>query len=296
VYSATGEGTFFEHGDLLEDGTLEETAANVLRRAEGAGVEIPSGSRDAIQRYMLGDPGKRKSGRDLAERMYARCMDWVAREHGASRWAQKATSYIFYIDDILACFPDARLLFMARNPFDLAASMKRRGVWSGVARMAYGWNKGVRRALQAVQDHPQNARLIRYEEFVRDSEQEMTEICSFCDLSFHPELLEIPHVNRSESPYNQSSRDEGISGSRLGYFRDTLTEVEIAAVRSLSDEDVVGDLYPEVLADTRTSLAGTSYAAVLGLMGAMNVGNHHLRALMSNPRHVVHRVKKRMSA
>jgi hypothetical protein len=293
VYSATGEGTFFEHRDRLAQLPAAKRAAAILARAEGSGVEVPADARSEALRYMQDAPTEEEQ---TAGAMYARCMEGVARRHGATRWVQKATSYVFYVDDILECFPAARLVFLARNPFDLAASMKRRGGWRDVARMAYGWNKGVRRARALAREYPENLTVVRYEDFVRAPEREMKTLCSFCDLSFREECLRVPHVNRSESPYNQSSPQRGIDSSRLGYYRTTLTGLEIQAVRALVADPLVAHLYPDLLSETRTSVSGGLYAAGLTAAGAMTVGGQHLRTLVSDPHHTVQRVQKRLYA
>ena len=293
VYSATGEGTFFEHQDRLARVPEPDRVAAILSQVEGGGVDVPASARLEVKRHMQADGiGEEKT----AGQMYARCMDWAARQHDATRWAQKATSYIFYVDDILECFPDARLLFLARNPFDLAASMKRRGVWRSVARMTYGWNKGVRLALRAAQEHPENVSIVRYEDFVEFPEQALEAICSFCDLAFRSDFLEIHHVNRSESPYNQSSSEKGINASRVGYYEETLTDMEVRAVRALVDDHLVGRVYPEMSGKASSSLSGTSYATALATVAALSVGGQHLQALLSNPHHALHRVKKRLLA
>jgi hypothetical protein len=103
-------------------------------------------------------------------------------------------------------------------------------------------------------------------------------------------------VNRSESPYNQSSTQRGIDSSRLGYYRTTLSDMEIQAVRSLVADPLVAHLYPDLLDETQTSLPGGVYAAGLAAAGAMTVGGQHLRTLVSDPHHTVQRVQKRLSA
>jgi hypothetical protein len=138
--------------------------------------------------------------------------------------------------------------------------------------------------------------VVRYEDLVTAPEAEMKTLCSFCDLSFREECLSVPHVNRSESPYNQSSTQNGINSSRLGYYQTTLTDMEIQAVRALVVDPLVDDLYPDLLSETRTSLPGGLYAAGLAAAGAMSVGGQHLRTLLSDPHHAVERVRKRLSA
>ncbi|WP_103027274.1 sulfotransferase family protein [Salinibacter altiplanensis] len=291
VYSATGEGTFFEHQSRLAHTPVSDRAAAILARAEGSGAEVPAGARTEAKCHMQGEGSEKET---TAGQMYARCMDWVARQHGATRWAQKATSYVFYVGDILERFPGARLLFLARNPFDLAASMKRRGVWRAVARMTYGWNKGVRLALRASWEHPENVCVTRYEDFVRRPEQKLKDICSFCGLEFSSDLLDIYHVNRSESPYNQSSSEKGINASRVGYHEETLTGTEVGAIRALIDDRLVEHIYPDLASEAAPSLSGASYAAVLATTAALNTGGQHLRTLLTEPRHALHRVKKRL--
>ena len=291
VYSATGEGTFFEHQERLTHKPAPDRVADILSQAEGSGASVPPGGRHEVQKHMRGGGDGEET---TAGQMYARCMDWVARQNGATRWAQKATSYIFYVEDILDCFPEARLLFLARNPLDLAASMKRRGGWRAVARMVYGWNKGVRLARRFSREYSKNLTVVRYEDFVRAPEEEMRTICSFCGLPFHDDLLQIPHVNRSESPYNQSSRQGGIQSSRVGYYDETLTPLQAGAVRALVDDPLVRHVYPELVGEASPSVPEVSYAAVLATAAALTTGGQHLKTFLSEPRHALQRVKKRL--
>jgi hypothetical protein len=300
VYSASGEGTFFEHRDRLARKSASSRAAAILARVEGSGSEVPEEFRPEVKRHMrlAGEGSGPTSGANepTPGEMYARCMGWVTRKNRASRWVQKATSYVFYVEDILECFPEARLLFLARNPLDLAASMKRRGAWWAVARMAYGWNKGVRLARRLARKHPKNLAVIRYEDFVRAPEKEMRSICSFCGLTFYEETLRIPHVNRSESPYNQSSSDTGINASRVGYYDEILTVAEAGAVGALVNGRLIEDIYPELSGKAPLSLTGASYAAALATGAALTTGGEHLRALLNEPRHALERVKRRLMA
>ncbi|MCS3650101.1 hypothetical protein GGQ08_001395 [Salinibacter ruber] len=292
VYSvAAGEGTFFEHRSRLEAKPAHEQARAVISQVEGSGVEIPSEAYSKVRRHIYTDETAEES--KPVEQMYARCMKWIAHQNGATRWAQKATSYIFYIDDIRECFPEARFLFLVRNPFDLAASMKRRGQWRGVPRMAYGWNKGVRLARRFSRQHPKSLSLIRYEDLVRTPRQEMKRICTFCDLSFDEACLRVPHVNRSESPYNQSSSQQGIQSSRVGYYEQTLTGSEISVVGTLIESELVKEFYNDTDVPS-VSLASMTRAALLTMKGGLVASGEHLRALLQHPSHVLHRVWRRL--
>lgn len=294
VHSLTGEGQFFEHQALLEDKSIDEKITSVISLVDQSGGEIPEEARPELQNYMRASGDK--VGRQTVGGMYARCMAWLAEQQGATRWAQKATSYIFHVDAILECFPDARLVFLVRNPLDLAASMKRRGGWSSVARMTYGWNKGVQLALRYADRQAGQFLIVRYERFVEESRRKMGEVCDFCDLPFRESYLEVPHVNRSESPYNQSSTTESVSSSRLGYYQNVLNDTEIGAVRTLVEDRLVETLYPDHLRKTETSLSAASYAVGLALSGSARVIQEHAVTLLRDPNHTIQRIKKRLLA
>lgn len=295
VHSLTGEGQFFEHQAFLDDKSTDEKIASVVSLVEQSGGDIPSEARSELHNHMRRSRADGGSSGTAAE-MYARCMEWLAQEKGAGRWAQKATSYVFHVEAILECFPDARLVFLVRNPLDLAASMKRRGGWTAVARMTYGWNKGVRSALRYAETNPDRLLIVRYEQFVEESHRKMAEVCDFCDLPFRESYLEVPHVNQSESPYNQSSTTEGISNSRVGYYQDVLSDTEIGAVRTLVDDRLLKALYADHLHSMEASLADVSYAVGLAISGGARIVKDHAATLLKDPRHTIQRVKKRLLA
>ena len=162
--------------------------------------------------------------------------------------------------------------------------------------MAYGWNKGVRLALQHMKTRPENLLVVRYEDFVQEPRREMKDICVSCGLPFQEEYLGIPHVNRSESPYNQSSVEKGISSSRLDYYRTVLGDTESGAVRAMVDDRLVRALYPEVLDDTTASVAARAYAGGLVASGTLFVARDHVETLLQDPQHTIQRVRKRLLA
>lgn len=295
VHALTGEGQFFEYRESLAKSTLSDKILKVISLVKWSGAELSEQEVIEIENTLVhtfaADPSRQISASDV----YAQCMAVLAKKRGATRWAQKATSYIFHVDAITACFPDARLIFLARNPLDLAASMKRRGGWSSVARMITGWNRGVSLALKYARS-TENTRVFRYEDFVLNPTEEMSKICAFCGLDFDEGYLDIPHVNRSESPYNRSSNVQGISSSRLGYYREALSTTERQAVLALINKRLLDKLYPDMADEARWSFLATLYAGGLMAIGAFQVVHSQLSLLFSNPRHAIRRVRKRVFA
>jgi hypothetical protein len=292
VLGLQNEGAFFEsqsHLTTLSPEARTEQLINLLQEEVGGASVTPGALRRKIH-----DVSGRK-GHPSASVLYRTGMEWVTDQCGASRWARKATSYVFYIDEILRVFPDARFIYLARNPLDLAASLKRRGEWRRVLRMVWGWNRGTETALQWTTSTPDQVRLVRYEDLVQMPRKTMQEICTFASLSFLEDLLEIPHVNRSETPYNEDSLRSGINASRVHYYADVLSPEEEAVVRSQAAAELMSRWYPDL--PTTRDCDGTKWALTLGrtFAGSMQtIVSDHASALISEPRHVLDRIWRRL--
>ncbi len=288
MYAFTGEGTFFEHrGAIRQD---EDPVPRVVREiANGADPPLPPDVREALTRFLRGQHGPEASVPEL----YVHGKEKVAASEGADRWVQKATSYVFHVDDILRALPSARLIFLLRNPLDLGASLKRRDGWYRVLRMIWGWNRGVRLAHRWGDD--ERVQLVRYEDLVRESESVLREVCSFAGLTFDEALLKVPHVNRSETPYNTDSSATGLDDSRVYYYRDVLSPEEEAVVRTWADTDRLRSAYPD-LPDSREHRSARQIGLTVQAVGGLvqTLATDHAATLIQNPGYVLDRVRRRI--
>ena len=222
-------------------------------------------------------------------------MQWLTRQYESTRWAQKATSYVFYIEDILETIPEARLCFLSRNPIDIAASLKRRGEWRRALRMVSGWNRGAAAAVRWAEADPEHVRVFRYEDLVQGPRKTMREICSFADLEFKDDLLEVSHVNRSETPYNQESDTVGVNASRVHYYSDVLSPEEEAVVRAWTDTELLERCWPN-LPVARAYNATVRVLTTVRALGAsaQTILVDHAGTLLSEPCHVLDRIRRRL--
>jgi len=288
VYAFTGEGTFFEHhrGIRQKKDPVSRIAEEV---ASGADPPLSAEVQDDLIRFLRRQKDPETSVREL----YAQAKEHVAATEGAPRWVQKATSYVFHVDDILRALPSSRLIFLLRNPLDLGASLKRRGGWSRVLRMIWGWNRGVRLAHRWGND--ERVRLVRYEDLVRESESVLRDVCSFAEVTFDGALLEVPHVNRSETPYNTGSSATGLDDSRVYYYRDVLSPEEEAVVRTWADTDRLQSAYPDLPNSREHGAAGEVGLTIRAVGGLVQtLATDHASALIQNPGHVLDRVRRRI--
>lgn len=287
IFAFTGEGTFFEHYTPDANGGRD---AGWIAREVVHGADPPL---DGDVRQQLVDRLMQADDTSSTIDRYTTAKTVVARIKGATRWVQKATSYIFHVDTIFRAIPDARVIFLIRNPFDLTASLKRRGEWRRMLRMIWGWNQGVSVA-ESWRDDPQFLN-VRYEDLVEKPEPVLCEICQFVDLPFEETLLKVPHVNRSETPYNTESSTTGLDDSRVYYYKDVLSPEEEAIVRAWIDTDCLQSVYPNLPEprDNRTvRQVGLMVQAVGGLLQTLTAD--HAATLMQNPGHVLDRIRRRI--
>ena len=166
---------------------------------------------------------------------------------GKRAWARKATSYIFHADEILREMPNVRMIYLLRNPFDLAASIKRRDPSrEHIVGTALSWNRGAELATHFEQRHPSRMHLVRYEKLVTVPEEKVKRLCKFLDESFTPQLLEVPQINSSDNPYELLNDKKGMSQEHLYYYMDVLSDAEIVAIQLLTSRTLLRRLYPDL--------------------------------------------------
>lgn len=84
---------------------------------------------------------------DACVRRFARMLDGAAAARDRTHWVEKSPGHLLFIDEILACIPDARFVHVLRNGLDVVASvidadlrLETGGFHGGVAQWARRWN------------------------------------------------------------------------------------------------------------------------------------------------------------
>lgn len=295
VHGFLNEDRFFEHvhelRPPLSDADLGELS-EIL--ADASLPPLSADERGRIRTFL--DQEARKGGRGVpAVSLYKAAKSWMARQHGAERWVQKATSYVFHTEDLLNAIPGARLVFMLRNPLDIATSLLIRRSSSLWLRMCIGWRKGVREAQRVAKEHPDHFFIVRYEDLVQRPTSKVDEIFRFCGLEFKDDFLLVDRINPAEKPFERSGDQKGISNEKVYYFRDHLSAQEKSFVTSMVGRELVLSHYPE-LAD---HVASPSEGIVSSRLRYIVAGLGHMagdliRRAAHNPRVTVSRFWRRI--
>ena len=118
----------------------------------------------------------------------------AADHDGKSRCFIKDNGAIPHAFELSLLFPDAKFVYMVRDPRDVALSWKKSpGHPGGVRAAARMWRYEQDMALRflSVAEHSDRIHVVRYERLVSEPETGLKRLCEFLDTSFEPAMLEF---------------------------------------------------------------------------------------------------------
>ncbi|MCH2136954.1 MAG: sulfotransferase [Phycisphaerales bacterium] len=294
-YGQSEESTLLEQHRLIDG--ISDLAARGRKLVEAIGLEDPD---QAAWLDAFVDRRWNEQPELPALSLWREAMDGVSARRGDERWAQKGTSYIFYGREILDAWPDVRLIYMLRNPWDLVASRRRRNPrMEAVASTLISWAKGLKLARALSASHPDRFRMVRYEDLTGEGEATVRALCQWLDTPFDASFLDVPHVNPSENPYVLESETRGLNRSRIYQYVDRLKPHEVAqvdqALRVLGARDLAAHYYPQLPHEMGEQGLMTRLRAWAALSVApLRYAWVYLTFLKRSPRHILGRTWRRL--
>jgi Sulfotransferase family len=166
-----------------------------------------------------------------------------AEREGKGRFGDKTPAYVHYLEEILAVWPEARVVILVRDARDVALSIT--GLPFGPNNpyaAALWWSQGIRAGLEAQERHPENVLTVRYEELVADPASVVARVCEHVGLGYNSDMLAI---ERSAPEKVVAGRAEWfseltapISDSGSGRFRTEMTEEEQRVVEAVAGDEL----------------------------------------------------------
>lgn len=160
--------------------------------------------RDYIKRPELLQYLPKLPFRTLYAQRFFEILSYLASEQGKSIILEKTPQHIFFLDHIMAHFPQSKIIHLIRNGEDVVASLyeathKYPQYWDGVweiDKCIDWWNQAVETS-QKYENHP-NHLLISYEELLKKPEKILQNTCEFIGVSYAPEMIQN-YANASQS-------------------------------------------------------------------------------------------------
>lgn len=178
------------------------------------------------------------AGRPDFKRPYRCALEAWARHYGKERWGEKTPGNLFYADVILDMFPEARFLYVVRDPRAGVASMQEVSFFpDDVIFNALSRRKHDTEGRALLERHVPSAqrRTVQYEDLVRDPEASTRSMCHFLDEPFEPQMLRFHEKadrymkEKAKQSYNAAAT-RPITDDRIDAWKDQLTLDQVATV------------------------------------------------------------------
>jgi hypothetical protein len=170
------------YGDLSRDENLRALARDVLRLLDVHihPWQVPISLDEIVAEA---DP------RDLFG-VFVAVYEAHRRATGKPRWGCKSTFMIHHAERVLRTFPEARFIWLVRDPRDVAVS-SRKSVFSPYHPLltAQLWAEQQRLGLALEARYPRETLRVRYEDLLADPEDELRRICCFLGEIYDPRVL-----------------------------------------------------------------------------------------------------------
>jgi hypothetical protein len=162
---------------------------------------------------------------------------------GKSRWGDKTPAYLHQVDELLAVWPDARLIVLVRDGRDVALSIMGlpfgpNNVWAA----ARNWAAGIRRGQEAERRHPDQVLTLRYEDLASEPKREVERACEFLGLAFDEAMLAIEETDAAKLAMGQegwfTSVWAGINTSAVGKWRRQMTPAQQAVFAAVASDEL----------------------------------------------------------
>ncbi|MDB5577162.1 MAG: sulfotransferase [Bradyrhizobium sp.] len=154
---------------------------------------------------------------------------------------EKSPSHIRKCHEIFRLYPDAKFVAIKREPRDVIASFKRRGVT--VDRGLHNWLYAYRRLLRwEMEKLPLHS--VRFEDLIRDPAGTLSGICAYLGLAYEPAMLDYWKDRRPWQGVEEIRKPETVTGTNHVIYRNwqvhqPLMSDRIGTYRSdLSDDEL----------------------------------------------------------
>lgn len=189
------------------------------------------------------------------ETIFLAILALYAEKQGVKRVGEKTPRHIAYIERLQRVFPQARFIYLVRDPRAVVLSLmnapfgsRRIGNSCNLWLYGHGYHQGYRNALG------DRYKIVRYEDLVTQPESTLREICQFLSLQFSPQMLQFHR--RKELGFNKrdfqhmSNTLKPLFTSSVDKWREELSSAQIAIVQSALGKEMQEMGYEPVAAST----------------------------------------------
>lgn len=189
------------------------------------------------------------------ENVFACFLEYETKRQGKLIACEQTPLNVFFAQEIMDLYPDAKFIQMVRDPRDVMLSQKNK--WKRAFLGGNGPNRSIpfyetlrawanyhpitisqlwKNSVSAGYALKDNIRLktIRFEDVTSNPQETIQELCRWLEIDFQPTMLKIPKVGSSIS--TDSSQEVGITKNTGNWLRGGLNAAEIAICDKITHE------------------------------------------------------------
>ena len=175
------------YGDLEDDHAYFRLVTDVIGLQAASMVKWPGAVFDPVDVF--------EALRDQPRSVHRVVWELLLRA-GAQRGARvvmdKSLDSVHYAAELMALFPDMRFLNVVRDPRAQVASMNRAIIHDFDTLLnAQTWVAAHRAANALIAQYPERTLTLRYEDFLIDQETTLRRMCTFLEIDFLPQMLDV---------------------------------------------------------------------------------------------------------
>lgn len=155
---------------------------------------------------------------------------------GARYWVEKSPYNEYYADQIFAWWPEARCIYIVRDPRDNHASYQRKHPDWSAEFFSANWKRSVVACQENVKRYgEQRCRLIRYEDLVQKPQETLKQITDFLGIDANSCLAQPTRAGVSWKGNSMfADQFSAISTTPLGRWKETLEPNEAAVIEIMT--------------------------------------------------------------
>jgi hypothetical protein len=170
--------------------------------------------------------------------------------HNKPRWGEKTPRNIYFMAEILECFPSAQFLHICRDGRDVAIDWMENLNWpKNVYHTALHWQESMR-AIRPFRKKLNPAQLfeVKYEVLVRRPEDTLKEVCAFLQEEYEPTMFDFYRqeetIRWSESAFCHRFLKNPINDNHVGLYQERLSPADRGMLAGLIGEELKELGYP----------------------------------------------------
>jgi hypothetical protein len=111
-------------------------------------------------------------------------------KHNKPVWCEKTPVHMLYLPQIAKLFPESKFICLVRDPRDTCLSLKKVPFNAGsTVSIARRWKKYAGLAVYYQTEYIENFLVVKYEDLIRQPEQQVMKICQFLNIDYQSEML-----------------------------------------------------------------------------------------------------------